>query len=79
MSLPSRKRGLKSLSVTSFSSGCLVASLAEAWIEMVIKEIRIDNDQVASLAEAWIEITLTTWQEVVEKVASLAEAWIEID
>ena len=35
-----------------------VASLAEAWIEMIILEIYVLIKFVASLAEAWIEISL---------------------
>ena len=56
-----------------------VASLAEAWIEILIEEIAEDyRDAVASLAEAWIEIFCFVGRSEISSVASLAEAWIEI-
>ena len=58
----------------------LVASLAEAWIEIwnVSCALR-DRSGVASLAEAWIEITGPIDAETMQTaVASLAEAWIEM-
>ena len=55
-----------------------VASLAEAWIEMIDALSRLVPGIVASLAEAWIEIDPLGSQRLAAYVASLAEAWIEI-
>ena len=56
-----------------------VASLAEAWIE-ILKESAISlYTLVASLAEAWIEISTKRGVRLDWLVASLAEAWIEIE
>ena len=57
----------------------LVASLAEAWIEIwnVSCALR-DRSGVASLAEAWIEMRISLQDARRSVVAFLAEAWIEI-
>ena len=56
----------------------LVASFAEAWIEIApIRASRMFGS-VASFAEAWIEILIFTLQTKDLVVASFAEAWIEI-
>ena len=56
----------------------VVASLAEAWIE-IFTTVRFSIvAYVASLAEAWIEIVLSFKINFSISVASLAEAWIEI-
>ena len=36
----------------------MVASLAEAWIEITLTRLRARDKEVASLAEAWIEISI---------------------
>ena len=56
----------------------VVASLAEAWIEISRITQTADAITVASLAEAWIEIQTLSRYGLTAKVASLAEAWIEI-
>ena len=56
----------------------LVASLAEAWIEISRLPARSRPSNVASLAEAWIEIATIPLTNTAMVVASLAEAWIEI-
>ena len=61
------------------SFATLVASLAEAWIEIKGKFSNLIFIAVASLAEAWIEIFRTPDRCYRTFVASLAEAWIEID
>ena len=38
----------------------MVASLAEAWIEIACSQSFLGRSTVASLAEAWIEIAATT-------------------
>ena len=56
MSPPSRRRGLK-YSVTPEKLLTVVASFAEAWIEIPLKCLYIQPTIVASFAEAWIEIS----------------------
>ena len=56
MSPPSRRRGLKSGISVGIDAVLVVASFAEAWIEMVILLIINLQFFVASFAEAWIEI-----------------------
>ena len=56
----------------------MVASFAEAWIEIYFF-LRLQNRPlVASFAEAWIEIFVELGTLVATFVASFAEAWIEI-
>jgi len=56
----------------------LVASLADAWIEIKsIITLRFDFI-VASLADAWIEMLSLLKMAVLTSVASLADAWIEM-
>ena len=55
LSPPSRRRGLK-YSVTPEKLLTVVASFAEAWIEIDNARISDNADYVASFAEAWIEI-----------------------
>ena len=55
-----------------------VASLAEAWIEILLVRLVKAAAGVASLAEAWIEIAILSPPFFLLHVASLAEAWIEI-
>ena len=57
MSPPSRRRGLKSGISVGIDAVLVVASFAEAWIEMVILLIINLQFFVASFAEAWIEIS----------------------
>ena len=56
----------------------IVASLAEAWIEINSLSPMPRIWTVASLAEAWIEIYYNPDNEESAIVASLAEAWIEM-
>ena len=56
----------------------MVASLAEAWIEILPLFPVFARYTVASLAEAWIEMLSPFDREAARFVASLAEAWIEI-
>ena len=75
---PSRRRGLKSMLFLPLFQEVLVASLAEAWIEITITKAPYLAKPVASLAEAWIEILGLEWGGNWKSVASLAEAWIEM-
>ena len=59
MSLPSRKRGLKYLESDLIPCQIIVASLAEAWIEIELKHHPVLLHYVASLAEAWIEMLIS--------------------
>ena len=56
----------------------IVASFAEAWIEIQISMIIQLQQKVASFAEAWIEIILAGIKRLWKTVASFAEAWIEM-
>ncbi len=57
----------------------MVASLAEAWIEIHMRKVYHEIRLVASLAEAWIEMVVAIRHLCKDEgVASLAEAWIEI-
>ena len=78
MSPPSRRRGLKSLTLALCIPPEMVASFAEAWIEMLWRQNRRKPLQVASFAEAWIEIVFMAHNIYSISVASFAEAWIEI-
>ena len=53
---PSRRRGLKSSMQPKDDIDKIVASFAEAWIEIGIPAILVKTLTVASFAEAWIEI-----------------------
>ena len=75
---PSRRRGLKSKQGWILECSDGVASLAEAWIEMLKFARVLCCSYVASLAEAWIEIRHKCRDPQNNNVASLAEAWIEI-
>ena len=55
-----------------------VASLVEAWIEILTTSCATPSGTVASLVEAWIEITRTHPHRGRTHVASLVEAWIEM-
>ena len=57
LSPPSRRRGLK-YSVTPEKLLTVVASFAEAWIEIPLKCLYIQPTIVASFAEAWIEMAM---------------------
>ena len=46
---------------------CVVASLAEAWIEIVKLPSASNNVSVASLAEAWIEISKA---KIIKRISS---------
>ena len=65
VSPPSRRRGLKS-SVVNPMKSLLVASFAEAWIEILMSFAYHSPFLVASFAEAWIEIVkfCTTIQQI---------------
>ncbi len=67
---PSRRRGLKSVSGCGIVPCTVVASLAEAWIEIPVRERTEWRRKVASLAEAWIEITTgqTTLQTILRRL-----------
>ena len=56
----------------------VVASFAEAWIEIVAELLAYEDTFVASFAEAWIEIWVSHSWYLLIPVASFAEAWIEI-
>ena len=55
-SLPSRERGLKSVTSNYTTEAHLVAPLAGAWIEIARKFLQSFTSAVAPLAGAWIEI-----------------------
>jgi len=71
-------RGLKSEIFTCLKHLLTVASLADAWIEMIRNRTFSKNYTVASLADAWIEISYRKGIVFVTEVASLADAWIEM-
>ena len=75
---PSRRRGLKLLNPFNNVILEIVASLAEAWIEIDKCPHTSHLYLVASLAEAWIEIWIGCGDGIGSTVASLAEAWIEM-
>ena len=56
----------------------LVAPLAGAWIEIVVKIAVELSPNVAPLAGAWIEINQSKMRLMMLLVAPLAGAWIEI-
>ena len=56
----------------------IVASFAEAWIEITVTKQAESELFVASFAEAWIEIRRMERRSRSYYVASFAEAWIEI-
>ena len=56
LSPPSRRRGLKYHMLFLEVQKTRVASLAEAWIEILKDPDSFQTKHVASLAEAWIEI-----------------------
>ena len=56
MSLPSRERGLKCVDMFDDDKIKIVAPLAGAWIEILVKELDKLKIFVAPLAGAWIEI-----------------------
>ena len=60
LSPPSRRRGLKCHVAPNYAICTLVASFAEAWIEIRIFKKEIFAFSVASFAEAWIEILLSS-------------------
>ena len=53
---PSRRRGLKSIEYAYVITVIVVASFAEAWIEISHNHEFMQSHRVASFAEAWIEI-----------------------
>ena len=76
---PSRRRGLKFKRFANLYTVFLVASFAEAWIEMYSTTLNgFCSSNVASFAEAWIEIADNFSNPILGLVASFAEAWIEI-
>ena len=77
-SLPSRERGLKSVSAHTYQLPCCVAPLAGAWIEIVSEPASIRHVLVAPLAGAWIEISPVAPVWFPAQVAPLAGAWIEM-
>ena len=78
-SLPSRKCGLKLLSVCSNTSPCPVTSFAEVWIEIRIQCIVLLKQlRVTSFAEVWIEMFQKHHYGNSLYVTSFAEVWIEI-
>ena len=78
VSLPSRERGLKSLSPCSFSDSYRVAPFAGAWIEIQPYLGRQKFGTVAPFAGAWIEIRIKSNHKTSYIVAPFAGAWIEI-
>ena len=50
------ERGLKSIELEKNVVAALVAPLVGAWIEMLYKDARVDQNIVAPLVGAWIEI-----------------------
>ena len=55
MSPPSRRRGLKIVTIKEVVDWIEVASFAEAWIEKTLNSSSSTSSVVASFAEAWIE------------------------
>ena len=78
LSPPSRRRGLKFKRFANLYTVFLVASFAEAWIEIADNFSNPILGLVASFAEAWIEICDISPALISLQVASFAEAWIEI-
>ena len=60
-SLPSRERGLKSLSTACPLIHSKVAPFAGAWIEIVAVAKQNAKPKVAPFAGAWIEINVPKW------------------
>ena len=56
MSLPSRERGLKSITASNRAQVEAVAPFAGAWIEIISQKPKKFNRRVAPFAGAWIEI-----------------------
>ena len=77
-SLPSRERGLKSLTVPFLEQLGCVAPLAGAWIEIDCLAGICPVVPVAPLAGAWIEMGLKSIERFLQRVAPLAGAWIEM-
>ena len=77
-SLPSRERGLKSVSRIISHSLFTVAPFAGAWIEMPASAPREWRAAVAPFAGAWIEITQSAIRSRSSSVAPFAGAWIEM-
>ena len=59
VSLPSRERGLKSLTLDELRGMDGVAPFAGAWIEIDLEITGVENKPVAPFAGAWIEILKT--------------------
>ena len=79
LSLPSRERGLKSLSISYWTNMLFVAPFAGAWIEIENPRRLLANmNKVAPFAGAWIEIALLISDVTAPTVAPFAGAWIEI-
>ena len=55
-----------------------VTSLAEVWIEIIMRMDGCPEITVTSLAEVWIEIVDIKTVDIPYQVTSLAEVWIEI-
>ena len=78
-SLPSRERGLKSVSRIISHSLFTVAPFAGAWIEMPASAPREWRAAVAPFAGAWIEIEMAARTASYRRcVAPFAGAWIEM-
>ena len=77
-SLPLRERGLKFNHFRHVVPALIVAPLAGAWIEIVLRPAAHRSLKVAPLAGAWIEIEVLPEGQTGSKVAPLAGAWIEI-
>ena len=71
-----RVRGLK-LSLETINLKPIVAPLAGAWIETVIRHYNAEFSEVAPLAGAWIETSCFKKVKRRLNVAPLAGAWIE--
>ena len=78
LSPPSRRRGLKFPAKPKKIQEINVASLAEAWIEIVGTTPDHKKYWESALEGERVEIPVRERTEWRRKVASLAEAWIEI-
>ena len=55
-----------------------VASLADAWIKIIVPKTSKTLSLVASFADAWIKISIADMLNTQTKVAFLVGAWIKI-
>ncbi|EDP25161.1 hypothetical protein COPEUT_02655 [Coprococcus eutactus ATCC 27759] len=56
----------------------LVAPFAGAWIEILMKRVRLTKEIVAPFAGAWIEMSGGNGDSTSSGVAPFAGAWIEM-